>query len=102
MGRHHPAVIVLCQASELRRVIRPPVYQRSLPSLDDRLDVVSRASIIVAIWVAPSRSPDTPEELSPSKNMRSPANDDTKTMMSDSYSVRHRVNWSSGGTRPST
>jgi hypothetical protein len=51
----------------------------------------------VAMVVAPSRSPDTPEELSPSKKSRSPARLARLTMMSASYSDRHRVNWSSGG-----
>ena len=46
--------------------------------------------------VAPSRSPDTPDELSPSKNMRSPASDARLTMTSASYSDRHCVNRSSG------
>ena len=47
--------------------------------------------------MADSRSPETPEELSPSKNIRSPASDASETMTSASYSVRQRVNWSSGG-----
>ena len=51
----------------------------------------------VAIWVALSRSPDTPDELSPSKNSRSPASEARATITSASYSVRQRVNWSSGG-----
>ncbi len=46
--------------------------------------------------VALSRSPETPEELSSPKNMRSPAREASDTMMSDSYSLRQRVNWSSG------
>ncbi len=49
-----------------------------------------------ATVVAESRSPDTPDELSLSKNIRSPASEASATRMSDSYSLRHRVNWSSG------
>jgi hypothetical protein len=50
----------------------------------------------VAICVAPSRSDDTPDELSPSKNIFSPANDARLTMTSASYSDRHWVKRSSG------
>ena len=59
--------------------------------------IPQKPSIMVATRVADSRSPDTPEELSPSKNIRSPASDARLTMMSASYSLRQRVNWSSGG-----
>jgi len=54
-------------------------------------------SMNVAIFVADSRSPDTPLDESPSKNIRSPARDASATITSDSYSERHRENWSSGG-----
>ena len=54
-------------------------------------------SINDATAVADSRSPDTPEELSCSKNIRSPASEARETRMSVSYSLRHLVNWSSGG-----
>src|SRR5437773_10698206 len=46
-----------------------------------------------ATVVADSRSPDTPDELSPEKNIRSPASDASETRMSASYSERQRVNW---------
>jgi hypothetical protein len=49
-----------------------------------------------ATVVADSRSPETPDELSLSKNIRSPAREASDTRMSLSYSLRHRVNWSSG------
>jgi len=42
--------------------------------------------------VAVSRSPETPEELSPPKNSRSPASEARLTRMSLSYSLRQRVN----------
>ena len=41
-------------------------------------------SMLVATAVACSRSPETPEELSPSKNIRSPASDASDTRMSAS------------------
>jgi hypothetical protein len=50
-----------------------------------------------ATAVADSRSPETPDDESPSKNIRSPASEASDTRMSASYSERHRVNWSSGG-----
>jgi len=56
-----------------------------------------KPSMKEATVVADSRSPDTPEELSLSKNIRSPASEARDTRMSVSYSLRHRVNWSSGG-----
>ena len=43
------------------------------------------------------RSPETPELLSCSKNMRSPASDARLTMMLDSYSLRQVTKRSSGG-----
>jgi hypothetical protein len=56
-----------------------------------------KPSMNEATVVADSRSPDTPEELSWSKKSRSPASEASDTKMSVSYSLRHRVNWSSGG-----
>ncbi len=50
-----------------------------------------------ATVVADSRSPETPDELSLSKNIRSPASEASETRMSVSNSLRHLVNWSSGG-----
>ena len=38
-----------------------------------------------ATAVADSRSPDTPDDESPSKNIRSPASDASETRMSASY-----------------
>ena len=49
------------------------------------------------MFVALRRSPETPEELSPPKNIRSPTSDATLTMMSASYSLRHMVKRSSTG-----
>ena len=59
--------------------------------------IPQKPSMRVATMVAASRSPETPEELSLGKNIRSPTRLARLTTMSDSYSERHRVNWSSGG-----
>ena len=64
---------------------------------DTVVPMPQKPSMNEATAVADSRSPDTPEELSCSKNNRSPASDASDTRMSVSYSLRHRVNWSSGG-----
>jgi hypothetical protein len=65
---------------------------------DDTVEPMpQKPSMNDATVVADSRSPDTPEELSLSKNIRSPARDASDTRMSVSYSLRQRVNWSSGG-----
>ena len=56
------------------------------------------ASMLVAVLVACSRSPLTPDELSPSKNIRSPAREARDTRMSDSSSPFQWLNWSSGFT----
>ncbi len=54
------------------------------------------ASISAVRYVAENRSPETPEELSSPKNIRSPAREASETMMSASCSDFQRVNWSSG------
>ncbi len=65
---------------------------------DDTVEPIpQKPSMNEATAVAASRSPETPEELSLSKNIRSPAREARETRMSVSYSVRQRVNWSSGG-----
>ena len=65
---------------------------------DDTVEPIpQKPSMNEATAVADSRSPETPEELSFSKNIRSPASEARDTRMSASYSLRQLLNWSSGG-----
>src|SRR5918993_4728439 len=75
--------------------VRPPGAPTSIflaVEYDETVEPMpQKPSISDATDVADSRSPETPDELSPLKNIRSPARDASDTRMSDSYSVRHRV-----------
>ena len=62
------------------------------------VDTWRNPSISAALRVALSRSPITPEELSPSKNIFSPARLARQTMTSASKSVFQRVKVSSART----
>ena len=78
--------------SRLRDPVRPSVWP-----------IAWKPSISIAIVVAERRSPPTPMELSPSKNIRSPASDARETMMSMSRSDFHSLKRSSigiGDTKP--
>ena len=75
-----------------------PTSSRLAVEYDDTVvPMPQKPSMYEATAVACSRSPDTPVELSVSKNIRSPASEASDTRMSVSHSLRHRVNWSSGG-----
>ena len=73
------------------------ILGRAEAAEDTVLPMPQYPSMKEATVVAESRSPETPDELSLSKNSRSPASEASATRMSDSYSLRHLVNWSSGG-----
>src|SRR6516165_5150407 len=75
-----------------------PTSRRMAVEYDDTVaPIPQKPSMNEATVVADSRSPDTPEELSSSKNIRSPAREARDTRMSLSNSLRQFVNWSSGG-----
>src|SRR5215217_4979267 len=73
--------------------LRPPGAPTSnffAVEYDDTVEPMpQKPSMYDATDVADSKSP---EELSPPKNIRSPAKEASDTRMSESYSVRHRVN----------
>ena len=86
MFRDVPSTIGVALASPLATAWEPTV-----------VPMPQWPSMYMATVVAERRSSLTPEELSPSNNMRSPTSEAIDTITSASNSVRHWVNCSSNG-----